>query len=184
MSVPPTFEKPLVCTLALDLTSSVRLDAWRARWFPAERNFLDAHLTLFHALPDEEPVLDVLRASCARSPALAVRFARLQRTPRGVFVRAESSALRHLHDRLRGDLLAELGSRMTNQDRQGLSPHVTLVNKAGPEDVALAGAAIGAEFASWDGSGYGIAVWPYAGGPWEPVLCFPFSGTSVSGADG
>ena len=44
---------PLILTLQLDERSFAFFGAQRRRYFPLERNFIPAHLTLFHALPGE-----------------------------------------------------------------------------------------------------------------------------------
>src|SRR3712207_1555034 len=45
---------PLILTLQLDERSFAFFDEQRRRYFPPERNFIPAHLTLFHALPGEQ----------------------------------------------------------------------------------------------------------------------------------
>lgn len=54
---------PLIVTAELDPATQAWLDDLRARHFPPHRNFLRAHLTLFHALPrrpelPDSPVLE------------------------------------------------------------------------------------------------------------------------------
>src|SRR5215218_8608132 len=44
---------PLILTLQLDERSFAFFDEQRRRYFPPKRNFIPAHLTLFHALPGE-----------------------------------------------------------------------------------------------------------------------------------
>ena len=46
-----TSSEPLVVTLLLEPSAQERFDRVRAAHFPAERNHLAAHVTLFHALP-------------------------------------------------------------------------------------------------------------------------------------
>lgn len=43
--------QPLILTLWLDDDAARHFNELRQRYFPRERNYLDAHLTLFHALP-------------------------------------------------------------------------------------------------------------------------------------
>ena len=45
--------QPLVVTLLLEESAQARFDRLRAEHFPAERNHVQAHVTLFHALPGE-----------------------------------------------------------------------------------------------------------------------------------
>ncbi|WP_208644854.1 2'-5' RNA ligase family protein [Mucilaginibacter kameinonensis] len=48
-----TEKKTLILTLRLDEESQAFFDEMRKRHFPQERNFLKAHLTLFHQLPSD-----------------------------------------------------------------------------------------------------------------------------------
>ena len=43
--------QPFILTLQLDAESFARFNALRQQYFPPSRNYLEAHLTLFHALP-------------------------------------------------------------------------------------------------------------------------------------
>jgi hypothetical protein len=45
--------QPLILTLQMDERSQERFDRLRELHFPPERNYLSAHLTLFHKLPGE-----------------------------------------------------------------------------------------------------------------------------------
>jgi hypothetical protein len=44
---------PLILTLTFDERAFAFFEERRRRYFPPERNFIPAHLTLFHALPGE-----------------------------------------------------------------------------------------------------------------------------------
>lgn len=50
--------QPLVATLSIDSTAEEYFDNLRKQHFPKERNYLNAHLTLFNALPDEPWIYD------------------------------------------------------------------------------------------------------------------------------
>ncbi|GAA1871360.1 2'-5' RNA ligase family protein [Pseudonocardia ailaonensis] len=61
---------PLIVTATLDAPTQERFDALRRRHFPSDRNFLAAHLTLFHALPDE-PCAAARTAAATPTPTTA-----------------------------------------------------------------------------------------------------------------
>ncbi|WP_354670644.1 2'-5' RNA ligase family protein, partial [Amycolatopsis solani] len=63
---------PLVVTLAVDGSAQSAWNALRRRWFPPERLVVDAHLTLFHALPGEH--LAAVLADSAEVAAAAGPF--------------------------------------------------------------------------------------------------------------
>ncbi len=85
--------QPLILTLALDNPLSRTLNALRQRHFPKERNFLEAHVTLFHALPgDREAAMrHDLSAVCSETPTFGVALPRLRHWGKVVFVELKSS---------------------------------------------------------------------------------------------
>ena len=164
---------PLVVTLALDAASFARLDALRQVHFPPERNFLPAHLTLFHALPGEqfEAVCDGLRAACDATPPPPLTFPQVRSLGRGVAVEVNSPQLLAVRSRL----AAEWGVWLTPQDRQPFRPHVTVQNKVMPAEAKELHARLAAGWLPLAGTGVGVLLWRYAGGPWEAAGEFPFA---------
>ncbi|MBJ7451959.1 MAG: 2'-5' RNA ligase family protein, partial [Blastococcus sp.] len=63
----PSVTEPLIVTLLLDDAAQGRFDRLRDQHFPSERNFLAAHVTLFHALPGEQ--FDAVRGDLAAAAA-------------------------------------------------------------------------------------------------------------------
>src|SRR5687768_4540855 len=65
---------PLVLTLEMDGESFRRLNELRSRFFPPERNFVPAHVTLFHRLPGERAreIKAITRAFAERTKAFDV----------------------------------------------------------------------------------------------------------------
>jgi 2'-5' RNA ligase len=120
-----------VLTLRLDDASFAAFDALRRRHFPPERNFLPAHLTLFHQLPedDDAAVRPVLATAAAATPAFPLEFTGPRSLGRGVAFDVRSDALR----RLRRQLADAFEPWLTRQDAQGFRPHVTVQNKASAE---------------------------------------------------
>lgn len=165
---------PLLVTLDLDPASFDRLQALRTRYFPPERNVVPAHVSLFHALPGSElrSIRETLNATTR--PPITIRFGTLKRLGGGMAISMESSELAAVH----GHLSREFFSWLTPQDRQPYRPHVTIMNKAEPYQAALAFAELSASWTPLEGTGQGLLLWEYLGGPWRPVDRFPFSGGS------
>lgn len=163
--------RPLVVTLALDEVSQARFDAERAALFPAGRTAVGAHVTLFHAVPGEhlETVAADL-AAVADRPAFPVEVTGLLPLGRGVAYRLRAAELAAVHARLREGWEPWL----TRQDAQPFRPHVTVQNKVEPDLAAATLARLRAGFVPWAGTATGLALWAYAGGPWEPLSRFPF----------
>jgi 2'-5' RNA ligase len=165
---------PLIVTLQFDAAGFARLDALRRAHFPSTRNLIPAHLTLFHALPgDEAPSIEErLRETCARVPPMAVRMTGLRSLGHGVAFDCEAPALAGL----RAGLAATWSSWLSPQDSQRWRPHVTIQNKATPEEAHTLLETLSAAFQPWGAQGEGLLLWHYRGGPWEAAGSFPFTG--------
>ena len=163
---------PSVLTLKFDQAVFDYLDGLRRQYFPPGRNLVPAHTTLFHALPgDQEPVIrQMLRAECAESRALSLQFPKLRFLGRGVAVEVTCPEL----ITLRGRLAKAWGVWLRPQDRQGYRPHVTIQNKAIPDEARVLHDRLAATWEPFDGRGEGLMLWRYLGGPWELAGEFPF----------
>lgn len=168
MSLPP-----LILTLKLDQASFTRFDALRHQHFPPERNFIPAHVTLFHALPgaEAEQIIQVLQQVCAETPILEVNFPGLQFMGRGVAIEVECPALLSL----RHQLAAEWQTWLSAQDGQGYRPHVTIQNKVTADQARQLFDHLSQEWRSHQGQGEGLLLWRYLGGPWELIQEFAFA---------
>jgi 2'-5' RNA ligase len=165
-----------IVTLRLDDESFAAFDALRRRHFPAERNFLSAHVTLFHQLPedDEAGVREMLASAAGSTPAFPLEFTGPRSLGRGVAFDVRSQPLA----RLRRRLADAFEPWLTRQDAQGFRPHVTVQNKATPETAReLLAALTAAADAPRTGRGEGLLLWRYAGGPWEAVDALAFRET-------
>lgn len=165
-------DAPLILTLRLDAASSVLLNGLRERHFPPERNWLAAHVTLFHALPGahEDAVRDALARVCRQFVPFPVHFPALRSLGRGVAVDIDAPELLRLRARL-GD---EWAQWLTPQDRQRYRPHVTIQNKVTSEQARALLDELSASWQPVTAAGEGLLLWRYLGGPWEAVGEFPF----------
>ena len=145
----------------------------RDAYFPPERNFLAAHVTLFHHLPglEHDAVAAALAQARAAMKPFPVRVARLQSLGRGVALALESEEL----VRLRAGLARRWADWLTAQDRQGYRPHVTIQNKVDAKVAKALLAELSAGFAPWAATATGLSLWRYRGGPWEAAGDFPFA---------
>ena len=77
---------------------------------------------------------------------------------------------------LRAQLAAHWTGRLTRQDEQPLRPHVTVCNKVTPERARAVERELAARLVPRAFTLPGLALFAYAGGPWEPLQSFPFTG--------
>lgn len=157
---------PLILTCLTDPDASAFFNRLRKAHFPPERNYLDAHLTLFHHLPADEPsILSTIRELCMQQRVVQLHIREVVFTGRGVAYRIDSPVLRQLHRSLQ-----ERWKRwLTPQDRQGLWPHITVQNKVDPAAARLLQRELALSFTPFQATGLGLQVWEYQGGPWGLV---------------
>lgn len=164
-------ENPLILTLKLDDEAQAYFNQLRARYFPPERNFLDAHLTLFHHLPAEEPgVYNVIEKLAASHQSLLIEVTKIVSIGNGVAFKCESAELQKLHSYLQG----QWQQWLISQDRQKLWPHITIQNKVSADKAANTLKELSSRFTPFVMQGSGLSLWRYLGGPWEHVDDYSF----------
>lgn len=163
-----TGQEPLILTLRMDADSQAFFDVRRARNFPPERNFLKAHLTLFHQLPDQVATRDVLER--LHYQPFEMQVSGLKHLGGGVAYRIESSPLQLLHRELSGYFQADL----IPQDRQPFGPHVVIQNKVTPEVSKQLLASLKDTFVPFTVKALGLDLWKYLGGPWRHSFSYNF----------
>ena len=168
---------PLILTVKLDADSFDFFNDLRKRYFPPERNFLAAHITLFHHLPGEEiaAVSDDLTLICAEYEAFELRFPTLRFLGKGTAAEIESAKL----IRLRSTLAAGWEKHLTNQDRQKFKPHITIQNKVAPDEARKLYEELRADWQTRTGNVVSLQLWHYLGGPWKLAKEFAFGKTDL-----
>ena len=156
---------PLLLTLRLAEPAQSLFQALRSRHFPAARNVVPAHVSLFHALPGEAraEIQRLLGALQAERPAIQVEPPRS--LGRGVAFPLASPELLAL----RASLAGSWSEWLTPQDRQRYAPHVTVQNKVTPEQARETLWRLRQGFVPWRTEGVELLLWRYLDGPWEAV---------------
>ena len=165
---------PFILTLKMDDESQERFDRLREAHFPPERNYLSAHLTLFHHLPGdrEGEVVEEIEDACRQQAPIILKATGLLFMGRGVAYKLEAPELVGLRRRL----ARTWEPFLTNQDRQGLRPHVTVQNKVSPEKARALHQQLESSFSPFEVRGGGLLLWRYLGGPWEKTGEHAFGG--------
>ena len=172
--MPPS--DPLLVTARFDSTAARAFQSLRDRHFPAERNIVPAHLSLFHKLPGEEAagVVRALRETCNGSAPKPFTTGEALFLGRGVALRIEADGL----PALRRALATAWQDWLTPQDRQGFRAHVTIQNKVEPQQARALFESLQAAPVSLSGTIDGLDLWYYRGGPWERAGSFLFTGVA------
>lgn len=156
---------PLVLTLTLDEAATKFFNQLRQRHFPPERNYLEAHLSLFHQLPGAEAdrLVSELHSVSQQYRPLKLVVKEVRMLGRGVAYRLESALLQQLHRQLQ----KQWRTYLTAQDQQKLWPHVTVQNKVSPDEAKRLHEQLSESFIPFEATGTGLHLWEYHGGPWQ-----------------
>lgn len=163
---------PIILTLQFDSATANFFQRKRETHFPPALNRIPAHLTLFHALPGDDP--DAILAAVApqtRRPPFPVAVDGLMPLGRGAAYRIASEPL----IALRKALAEPWRDILTRQDRERFRPHVTIQNKVTPEEARATLVTLGEDFRPFTATAEGLQLWRYRGGPWSPLAAVPFS---------
>ncbi len=148
----------------------------RTDHFPPERNYLKAHVTLFHALPPscEAELRDCLKSLVKDNPPVPGRLVGIMKLGKGTALQLESEGMiaiwRDLADRFHGML--------TPQDEHKPRLHVTVQNKVSIEAAKALQADLAPRVEPRDFAFTGLQYHAYRGGPWEELGRFPFRGNA------
>jgi 2'-5' RNA ligase len=164
---------PLILTAKLDAESFSFFNSLREKHFPPERNFLKAHVTLFHHLPGEEisMIENDLRNVAANRQTFELRFPTLRFLGKGTAAEIESPELLTV----RATLADSWKERLTAQDLQKFKPHITIQNKVALDEARRLFDQMSAVWKPVTGKAVGLQLWHYQGGPWELANEFPFA---------
>lgn len=173
-----TANTALILTLALDAKSQEFFNELRKQHFPSERNFLAAHLTLFHHLPGAEyaAITEHLAQLAAAQPPQTLAVSGVRFLGRGVAYMLECPPLQTLHRALQ----TAWQPHLTPQDQQKLNPHVTVQNKVDPAVGRALYQELAADFHPFEATGEGLQLWAYRNGPWEELKMFEFQASTES----
>lgn len=164
---------PLVVTAELPQDLYSWATQLRTEHFPPERNFLKAHVTLFHALPPfvEGEARDLL-ARLARQAPVPARMEGVISLGRGTALKIASPAMLDLRDAIADHFRGML----TEQDSHRPRLHVTVQNKVTPAEAKALQDRLLASVTPQDFMFKGLDLHAYLDGPWELLGRWRFRG--------
>jgi len=168
---------PLIVTAKMDVLSFEFFDKLRRTHFPPERNFLSAHITLFHNLPNDKisSVENDLTEIAATQAEIRMKFSSVRFLGRGTAVEIDAPEL----ITLRTNLLNRWREYLTPQDRQKYHPHITVQNKTEPDAAKKLYEKLNAEWQSRTGNAVGLQLWHYLDGPWKLAKEYSFNQSQI-----
>ena len=171
---PPRGNAPFIVTAELPVDIFAWANGLRSQHFPPERNWLKAHVTLFHAfapsLRDELPRF--LTRTAAEFAPPAAKLAGLMDLGGGTALAIHSPAMLALRKRI----AEHFWEMLTKQDQGGKRLHITVQNKV-PRAAALAlQAELGPRLAARSFVFTGLGLHRYCDPHWEAVGTWKFRG--------
>lgn len=165
---------PLILTALLPADLHHWATRMRTRYFPPERNYLQAHVTLFHALPPQcdDEVVDVCKRIAADTAPVPARLLGLMSLGRGTALKLESRGIMLLRDRIAD----HFHGMLTGQDQHRPRLHITIQNKVAPAQAKALQAELEPVIQPRDFAFRGLGVYIYRGGPWDHHGDYVFRG--------
>lgn len=164
---------PLLVVAELPRDVFAWADALRRAHYPADRNRLGAHVTLFHGLPPsaEREVRSILAELSRRRPPEAV-IQGLMDLGRGTALVVDSAGMVDLHE----EMAERLHGFIQQKDARPLRLHITIQNKVAPSDARALQAAIAPSLQPRAFRFHGLGVYGWTGTIWRRDRVFPFRG--------
>lgn len=160
-----------ILTARLDGQAQAFFDHLRQKHFPASRNLIAAHLTLFHQLPDSAETVRALQDAASIRHPFELKVTGLRSLGRGVAYTISSPLLLDLHRELAETFAEEL----IPQDKQRFMPHIVVQNKVTGEQARALLAELQNGFVPMMVEVRGMELWEYLGGPWKHLETFEFA---------
>ena len=168
-SDPPT--GPLIVTALFGPGDDGWLQQLRRTHYPADRNQVPAHLTLFRQLPPSlEGELSRRLAAAAAAPPPRATIAGVIDLGEGTALRVESAEL----EAIREELASAFHGLLMPQDQTALRPHITIQNKVVPKEARALQKQMRAGFEPRPLAIRALASWRYLGGPWQSLKTHSF----------
>lgn len=161
----------LIVTAELGAEDFGWLERLRRQHYPADRNQVPAHLTIFRALPPSAEAETRSRlAYVSKAPPPRASIDGVTDLGGGVAFRVVSPEL----DRIRSDLAESLHGLLSAQDSGGWRPHITIQNKVAPKTARALKDSLERGFSPRPLGIRALGLHRYLGGPWEPLANYPF----------
>ena len=168
---------PFILTAELPPDILAWANGLRRTHYPPERNFLPAHVTLFHAFAPS------LRAEIlALAPRIAGRFAAPRARLDGVMPLGRGTALAISSPQMlgiRACIADHFHGSLTAQDKHPPRLHITVQNKVSIQEAKALQERLIQQISPREFTFFGLALHLYLGGPWERLAQWKFRGKEV-----
>jgi 2'-5' RNA ligase len=161
-------KQPLIAAFRIEAATQAYFNELRSKHFPSERNYIDAHLTLFHALPDEPWIKEDLKQIADSKQPFEAEAVSIVSLGYGTAFKIVSAELSNIHQTLQN----KWWDHLTNQDKQKRNFHITVQNKVSVAAASELKDTLNRDFNAFSFQVLGIELYRYLDGPWEFVSQF------------
>ncbi|WP_205925962.1 2'-5' RNA ligase family protein [Rhizobium sp. P38BS-XIX] len=157
---------PIILTAHIDPKDIAPFDRLRQENFPPDRNFLRAHVTIFHHLPGQHlaRIREMVEMLLDGRKAPTAMVSGVRHLGAGVAFAIDSTELLEL----RAEMMTLFRSWPGPQDLRKWQPHITIQNKAQRSTADVLFFKLREGFQPLPIRVAGVDLWSYMGGPWRP----------------
>lgn len=165
---------PFIVTAELPADILSWADGLRRAHFPPERNWLKAHVTLFHAFAPSlcDELHGVLARMVAEHPAPPAKIDGLMNLGRGTALAVQSPEMLAI----RQEIADHFHGALTRQDSHKPRLHITIQNKVAPDAARALQAQLGPGLVTRSFRFTGLGLHIYRNPHWETVRTWNFRG--------
>ena len=167
-------KKTIILTLLMDEKSQAFFDAQRKLYFPAYANFTNAHVTLFHCLPNSEFIFKTMEENCKKTATFSVEVNDVFNINNFNAYKIISKDIISLHKNLQ----IQFKHFLSQKDLKPIKPHITIQNKVTDYKAKKTHEIIKENFSPFNASVLGISCWYFTKNNWEKKEDYLFSLTS------
>lgn len=174
-----TLNRPIIMTALLGRSDFAWLDSQRRQYYPAARNLVPAHLSLFHHLPPQ---------ALAEIKATILELVREHRQPAAYLsdlIRLEQGTAYQVYApellAMRMAMAARFHGLLSVHDQQRPKLHITIQNKAAPGAAKALYDRLNAGFEPRPLEIRGLGLQYYVEGRWQHIGEWPFRGRQSPG---
>jgi len=165
---------PIIITAEMGKADQAWANSLRRAHYPADRNLVDAHITLFHHLPPNHlpEIKSRLAALAADYAAPLARVSDVMLLGKAVAFRVDSPELLGMRD----DVADAFRGLLVPQDQAPPKLHITVQNKVEPSVAKALQVELSETFCPRPIIISGLAAHYYRGGSWEQIGRWAFRG--------
>jgi len=181
----PDEEQLYVLTFLTSAHHHATMTQLRKEYFPPRINKLDAHLTLFHALPGSKltsTILPSLSSIASKTSPFSILADKPFRLKSGIAIGVSKSQGSEDAKVVHRQLQAQWKEFLSQQDAGGFRAHYTIMNKVDDEEfIGKAFQEVVEKFKGNEGMVNGLSLYRYDRGYWKHIEDFKFSGSKIPG---